>query len=227
MGQPAFLAGIAAADTTLLRVRITDLRRLMASATELSDVLLSAFDARRRLLTRLGEGGLVFVGDEDRDMHRLQEFAERNHVPYRTVLRSDTSAWAEVAATCALPDTGTGVVTGRGRILTQPTMRELAAVVGLDLSDLPDRARCEPSHRRRRPGRPGRRRRSRPQRADRPGALRPPDPRRRPGRTGGCRLWSLRGTRRHPRRGRRPGRAGRHVVADRELPRLPARDSRW
>ena len=26
-------------------------------------------------------GGLVLAGDDDRDMHRLQEFAERNHVP--------------------------------------------------------------------------------------------------------------------------------------------------
>ena len=115
----------------------------MATSTELSDVLLSAFDARRRLLTRLGEGGLVLAGDDDRDMHRLQEFAERNHMPYRTVLRSDPSAWSEVAATCALPETGTAVVTGRGRILTQPTTRDLAAAVGLDLSGLPDQARCD------------------------------------------------------------------------------------
>ena len=95
------------------------------------------------MLTRSGEGGLILAGDDDRDMHRLQEFAERNHVPYRTVLRSDPSAWTEVAATCALPETGTAVVTGRGRILTQPTTRDLAAAVGLDLSGLPDQARCD------------------------------------------------------------------------------------
>jgi thioredoxin reductase (NADPH) len=115
----------------------------MATSTELSDVLLSAFDARRRLLTRWGEGGLVLAGDDDGDMHRLREFAERNHVPYRTVLRSDPSAWSEVAATCALPEKGTAVVTGRGRILTQPTTRDLAAAVGLDLSGLSDQARCD------------------------------------------------------------------------------------
>ena len=130
-------------NTTVLRVRVTDLSRLMATSTELSDVLLSAFDARRRLLTRLGEGGLVLAGDDDRDMHRLQEFAERNHVPYRIVLRSDPSAWSEVAATCALPEQGTAVVTGRGRTLTQPTTRDLAAAVGLDLSGLPDQERCD------------------------------------------------------------------------------------
>jgi thioredoxin reductase (NADPH) len=143
MGQPAFLAGVAMADTTLLRVPIGELNRLLATSTELSDVLLAAFDARRRLLARLGEGGLVLAGDDDRDMHRLQEFAERNHVPYRTVLRSDPAAWREVAATCALPDQGAAVVTGRGRVLTQPTTRDLAAAVGLDLSGLPDRARCD------------------------------------------------------------------------------------
>jgi thioredoxin reductase (NADPH) len=143
MGQPAFLAGVAMAQTTLLRVRIKDLSRLMATSTELSDVLLSAFDARRRLLTRLGEGGLILAGDDDHDMQRLQEFAERNHVPYRTVLRSHPSAWSELAATCALPQAGTAVVTGRRRILTQPTTRDLAAAVGLDFSGLRDRSRCE------------------------------------------------------------------------------------
>jgi thioredoxin reductase (NADPH) len=143
MGQPAFLAGVAMAHTTLLRVRVEDLNRLMATSTELSDVLLLAFDARRRLLTRSGEGGLILAGDDDRDMHRLQEFAERNHVPYRTVLRSDPSAWTELAAAGALPEAGTAVVTGRRRILTQPTTRDLAAAVGLDLSGLRDRSRCE------------------------------------------------------------------------------------
>ncbi|HET8950666.1 MAG TPA: cyclic nucleotide-binding domain-containing protein, partial [Solirubrobacteraceae bacterium] len=118
MGQPAFLAGVAMAGTALLRVPIEELHRLMATSTGLSDVLLTAFDARRRLLTRLGEGGLILAGDDDRDMHRLQEFAERNHVPYRTVLRSDPAAWEELAAVCALPEAGSAVVTGQRRILT-------------------------------------------------------------------------------------------------------------
>src|SRR5919106_365871 len=143
MGQRAFLPGVAMEGTTSLRVRVEELRRLVEISGELSDVLLSAFDARRRLLTRWGEGGLVLAGDDDREMHRLQEFAERNHVPYRTVLRSDPSAWTEVAATCALPEAGSAVVTGRGRVLTQPTTRDLAAAVGLDLSGVPEQAHCD------------------------------------------------------------------------------------
>ena len=143
MDQPAFLAGVAMAGTTLLRVPVEDLRRLVATSVELGDVVLSAFDARRRLLTRLGEGGLILAGDDDRDLHRLREFAERNHIPYRTVLRSDRPAWAEIAAMCALPESGTAVVAGRHRVLTEPTTRDLAAAIGLDLDGLSDRARCD------------------------------------------------------------------------------------
>jgi thioredoxin reductase (NADPH) len=143
MGQPAFLAGVSMADSTLLRVPVEDLSRLMATSVELGDLVLSAFDARRRMLTRWGEGGLVLAGDDDRDLHRLQEFAERNHVPYRIVLRSDESAWAEIAATCALPDEGAAVVTGRGRVLAEPTTRDLATAIGLDLCAISDQARCD------------------------------------------------------------------------------------
>lgn len=144
MGQPAFLAGVAAMNSTLLRVKVEDLRRLAAVSAELGDVVLSAFDARRRLLTRWGEGGLILAGDANaRDMQRLEEFAERNHIPYRTVLRTDSVAWAEVAAACALPEQGTAVVAGPRRIFTNPTNQDLAAAIGLDLCGLSDPASCD------------------------------------------------------------------------------------
>jgi thioredoxin reductase (NADPH) len=110
---------------------------------ELSDVLLSAFDARRRLLKRMREGGLVLAGDDDRDLHRLQEFAERNQLPYRTVLRSDAPAWSELAKTTALPEAGTVVVTGERRVMTAPTTRDLATALGIDLWCLSDDSRCD------------------------------------------------------------------------------------
>ena len=50
MGQRAFLPGVATAGTAVLRVRVAELRRLVEISGELSDVLLAAFDARRRLL---------------------------------------------------------------------------------------------------------------------------------------------------------------------------------
>ena len=143
LGQRAFLPGVAMEKTAVLRVRVDELRRLVEISGELSDVLLSAFDARRRLLTRLGEGGLVLAGDDDRDLHRLQDFAERNQLPYRTVLRSDRSAWSELARTTALPAAGTVVVTGARRVMTAPTTRDLATALGIDLWGLSDDSRCD------------------------------------------------------------------------------------
>ena len=144
MGQRAFLPGVAMEATTLLRVPVAAIRRLVEISGELSDVLLTALDARRRLLNRLGEGGLVLVGDDDdRDLHRIQDFAERNQIPYRTVLRSDRSAWAEVAETCALPVAGAAVVTGERRVLAAPTTRDLATALGIDLWTVADGSRCD------------------------------------------------------------------------------------
>jgi thioredoxin reductase (NADPH) len=144
MGQRAFLPGVAMEGTMLIRVRVEELRRLVEISGELSDVLLTALDARRRLLNRLGEGGLVLVGDDDdRDLHRLRDFAERNQIPYRTVVRSDLLAWAELAATCALPESGTAVVTGERRVTNAPTTRDLATALGIDLWSVSDGSRCD------------------------------------------------------------------------------------
>ncbi|MFF1571363.1 FAD-dependent oxidoreductase [Leifsonia sp. NPDC058292] len=144
MGQPAFLAGEAAPETVLLRVPITSLKSLMATSSALSDALMSAFDARRRLLVLGGEGGVVLAGDEgDADLHRLETFAERNGIPYRTVLRTDGPAWRALAASCELPTQGACVVTGRQRVLLRPTNRELAAAFGLDLGKLEGEVRCD------------------------------------------------------------------------------------
>jgi len=143
MGQRAFFSGVAMEETAVVRVRVEELRRLVEISGELSDVVLSAFDARRRFLTRMGEGGLVLAGDDDRDLHRLREFAERNQFPYRTVLRSDASAWSELAKSTALPGAGTVVVTGERRVMPAPTTRDLATALGIDLWGLSDDSRCD------------------------------------------------------------------------------------
>ncbi len=143
MGQRAFLPGVAVEETVLLRVRVAELLRLVEISGELSDVLLSALDARRRMLKRIGEGGLVLAGDGDRDLHRLEDFAERNQIPYRTVLRSDAAAWSALAETCALPETGTAVVTGDRRVMTAPTTRDLATALGIDLWGISEDSRCD------------------------------------------------------------------------------------
>ena len=85
----------------------------------------------------------MLAGDDDRDLHRLQDFADRNQIPYRTVLRSDPPVWAELAETCALPEAGTAVVTGERRVMTEPTTRDLATALGIDLWGISDGSRCD------------------------------------------------------------------------------------
>jgi thioredoxin reductase (NADPH) len=143
MGQRAPFQGVANNGTVVLKVPTEELRRLVEISAELSDVVLSALDARRLYLTTTGEGGLVLAGDDDRDPHRLQEFAGRNQLPYRTVLRSDPAAWTELARTTALPASGTAVVTGDRRVMTAPTTRDLASALGIDLWGISDHNRCD------------------------------------------------------------------------------------
>ena len=144
MGQRAFLSGVAEERTALLRVRVPELRRLIAVSGELGDVILTALDRRRRLLTQMGAGGLVLAGDTgDANLHRLQEFAERNQIPYRTVLRGDPSAWTELAAAAALPETGVAVVTGTRRVLAAPTISDLAVALGIDVGIVDAGSHCD------------------------------------------------------------------------------------
>ena len=107
---------------------------LVATVPEVADVVVTAFAARRRLLTEWGEGGLVIVGEEgDKGALRLLEFASRSQIPYRWVDRSDTAALQAVAENCELPASGTAVITGRSQVIRDPSPRELAAALGLDL----------------------------------------------------------------------------------------------
>ncbi len=134
MGQKTFFAGIACTECAVIVVPQDTLRTLIATVPEVSDVIITAFAARRRLLMEWGEGGLVIVGDEgDKTAMRLLEFASRSQIPHRWVDRKDKKGVAALAEFCALPDAGTAVVTGKAHVLHNPSPRELAASLGLDL----------------------------------------------------------------------------------------------
>ncbi|MCG8457198.1 MAG: cyclic nucleotide-binding domain-containing protein, partial [Holophagales bacterium] len=134
MGQGTFLAGIAAEPSRVVVVPQQVLLERIATVPEISDVLVTAFAARRRLLIEWGEGGLTVVGRE-RDPHtlRLRAFASRNRIPHRFVDRADTEGVRALAETCDLPEQGTAVVLGRAEVLEAPGPREVAVALGMDL----------------------------------------------------------------------------------------------
>lgn len=119
----------------MISVPVEALRQLISTVPEVGDPIVSAFAARRRLLGRWGEGGLVIVGREDDPLTtRLRSFADRNVVPHRFVDREDTAALADLARTCVLPSDGAALVTGRNTVVTAPSTLDLAWAVGLDLA---------------------------------------------------------------------------------------------
>ena len=134
MGQKPFLAAVGHETGQAIVVPQKALRELIATLPEVADVIISAFSARRRLLTQWGEGGLTIIGSYS-DPHTLQllEFADRNSLPYRRLDRSDHQGIQAIAPRGNLPDGQPIAVTGRSKTLERPSRRDLAAALGLDL----------------------------------------------------------------------------------------------
>lgn len=138
-GQGTFLAGVACDDVRATIVPPAAFRRLIATVPELSDLIVTAFAARRRLLIEWGDGGLTIVGqDNDPATTQLLAFVSRSRIPFRYVDRSDGPAMAELSSRADLPPSGTAAVTGQFDVLTQPTPRDLAIALGMELLGDPD-----------------------------------------------------------------------------------------
>ena len=139
MGQGTFLAGAAAEDAEVIVVSNEAILRIVAHIPELSDTIVTAFAARRRLLIEWNEGGLVIVGDDgNASCLALREFASRSRIPHRFVDRTDNAGLATVAQRCQLPKVGTCAVVGKGEVLVEPTPREVAAALGLEMAADPN-----------------------------------------------------------------------------------------
>jgi len=133
MGQGTFLAGVAAEPTQILVVPQPTLLDLVATVPEVSDVIVTALAARRRLLVEWREGGLIIVGDDNNQAClRLREFASRNRIPHRFVDRADRDEVAKLVAR-GVPADGTAVITGRSEVLISPTPREMAKALQLEI----------------------------------------------------------------------------------------------
>ena len=163
----------------------------------LSDLLLSAFIERRELLQPEEGIGVEIVGPRDSaETRRLLEFARRQRLPH-SWRRPGRGARRRRRWSPALdPEQIPLVRLPGGAELHRPSNGELSRALGIGL-ELGDARGGRPADRRRRPGRARRRR-----------------------------LRRLRGPRHAADREHGARRPGRHLAADRELPRLPRRDQR-
>ena len=134
MGQKTFLAAVACEDGQAIIVPQAKLRELVATVPEISDIVVTAFAARRRLLMEWNEGGLVIAGGENEPCAlSLREFASRNLIPHRFVDRQDDDAMKELGQSCDIPPSGTFVVVGHAQVISHSSPRDLAAAMGLEL----------------------------------------------------------------------------------------------
>jgi thioredoxin reductase (NADPH) len=129
--RPVVVNAVARGKTTLLRVPGPRLRELLSKAPDVSEKLMIAAQERRRLLTATGVVGLRVVGPGDcRDTMLVREFLYKNFVPFNWY-DSASERGGELMKRWGSPKKSPVIEVGGGRLLINPTLRELAQGAGV------------------------------------------------------------------------------------------------
>jgi len=137
-GGPSFLTASALEAGEVLVVPAARLRQLVAEDSELGDLVLRAYLARRNILIGLGAGVRIIGSRFSADTRRLRELAARNRVPHRWIdLEEDPQAETLLRQMGVRPDE-TPVVIWRDLVLRNPSNSDLARALGqpLPVSDV-------------------------------------------------------------------------------------------
>ncbi|MBN9521421.1 FAD-dependent oxidoreductase [bacterium] len=130
-GRPALVGGYARGPSRLLRVPHGQIRTLLNRVPSFGEKLIVAFTRRRELLSSLGRLGITVVGaGYCKDTNLVREFLYKNFVPFRW-LDSDTDAGRAALAARAPGSPRPVVDCGNGKVLFNPTLRELAQSAGV------------------------------------------------------------------------------------------------
>jgi thioredoxin reductase (NADPH) len=140
MGEIAFLNGGAwsmamrtARETRVIEVPREAMLALMSQIPEMSDIIITVFSARRRRQLDDRDSSLQLIGeDEDRNVRRIAEFANRNRIPYTSLALGSPEAEA-TAQRCSIASAAPAVIFGRNVIVTDPTPDKVARLLGLNL----------------------------------------------------------------------------------------------
>ena len=131
-GQPAFVTAIVREPGEVLVVPVDELRRLVTQDTDLGDLILRAYLARRSLLIGLGTGLRIVGSRFSPEARRLRDFAARNRLPHRWIdLEKDPQAEAALRELGLRPEETPVVILGTNRLLRNPSNAELARAIGL------------------------------------------------------------------------------------------------
>ena len=130
------VAAIATGPTNTLEVSQQTLKKLVVSDPEISDLLLAAFLARRRLLMAQNHGEITLVGSRySPKLYALREFLERNSRPFNWIdIESDPAAEQLVENFQLSIEDTPAVLTAEGVVCRNPSVERLAEE--LNLSDI-------------------------------------------------------------------------------------------
>src|SRR5205085_5687222 len=130
-GRPVIVTAVAKGPTRLLCVPNGQLRTLLNRVPSLGEKLILAFTRRRELLAQLGELGLrVFGPGRCRATGTVREFLYKNFVPF-TWFDTETEAGSQSLAVLGAPLAVPVIECGNGRILANPSLRQLASEAGV------------------------------------------------------------------------------------------------
>ncbi|MGD9721548.1 MAG: FAD-dependent oxidoreductase [Pirellulales bacterium] len=125
-GRPVVVTGIACRPTEAYRFSGQELRRLLSDIPELSEMLLEAFYARRKLLLERGYEGIKVVGSaRSRETLALREFFYRNYIPYKFLDTDEPSAEKLLGVWNASRE-DTPIVACHKHVLRRPAVTQIA-----------------------------------------------------------------------------------------------------
>jgi len=129
--RPVIVTAVARGRTRLLRVAGDRLRDLLNKVPRISERLMVAFQMRRELLSKAGIAGLKVVGPgKCRDTTVVREFLHKNFVPF-TWYDSASDEGRAAMTEWGSPRKSPVIECGGGKLLINPTLRELAKGAGV------------------------------------------------------------------------------------------------
>lgn len=141
LGEISFLNGgnhmlgaRAVCRSQLIGVPRARMLELMSRMPELSDRIITVFAARRRRFLEANDIGLTLIGAEaDRDIRQIEALAHRNRLPVRSLAIGEQAA-QELSRICGIDKGRAAVIIGKDQLVSEPTPRKIAELIGLGLN---------------------------------------------------------------------------------------------
>jgi thioredoxin reductase (NADPH) len=135
-GNRSLLRARVTKDGTVLELTRENVLSLMAKDTELGEILMGAFVARRLLMIQLGEGNVILFGTKGSARTlAIREFLTRNGHPFTYVDIDSDNCAGELMEQLAVRDGEIPVVyCNRRYVLRDPSIAELAACLDLNIN---------------------------------------------------------------------------------------------